>query len=67
MLEQDRAALFERVRAAEPDSRLEGTVEHPFFGPLNWRQTLLFMRIHDLDHAGQLQAIAAALARSPFA
>ena len=61
MLEQDRAALFERVRGADPQSALEGTVEHPFFGPLNWRETLLFMRLHDLDHAGQMQKIAAAL------
>lgn len=62
ILERDRAALFERVRHADPQSRLEGTVEHPFFGPLNWRETLLFMRLHDLDHAGQVQKIAAALA-----
>ena len=61
-LEQDRTALFERVRGADPQSRLDGTVEHPFFGPLNWRETLLFMRLHDLDHAGQLQKIATALA-----
>ena len=61
-LEQDRAALFARVRDADPEGALEGTVEHPFFGPLNWRETLLFMRLHDLDHAGQLQKIAAALA-----
>lgn len=32
------------------------------FGPLTWRETLLFTRLHDLDHAGQLQKIAAALA-----
>jgi uncharacterized damage-inducible protein DinB len=61
-LEQDRAALFARVEAADPGSRLADTVEHPFFGPLNWRETLLFMRLHDLDHAGQLEKIAAALA-----
>jgi hypothetical protein len=61
LLEQDRAALFERVRRAGPDARLEATVEHPFFGPLNWREALLFMRLHDLDHAGQLQKIAGAL------
>jgi hypothetical protein len=60
LLQQDRAALFERVRVADPAARLEATVEHPFFGPLNWRETLLFMRLHDLDHAGQLQKIAAA-------
>jgi uncharacterized damage-inducible protein DinB len=64
ILERERAALFERVRAANPAARLEATIEHPFFGPLNWRETLLFMRIHDLDHAGQMQKIAAALAAS---
>ena len=42
-------------------ARLEATVEHPFFGPLNWRETLLFIRLHDLDHAGQLQKVAGAL------
>lgn len=62
LLERDRSGLFERVLRAEPTARLEGTVEHPFFGPLNWRETLLFMRLHDLDHAGQLQKIAGALA-----
>jgi uncharacterized damage-inducible protein DinB len=62
LLQQDRGALFERVLRAEPAARLDATVEHPFFGPLNWRETLLFMRLHDLDHAGQLQKIAAALA-----
>jgi DinB family protein len=38
------------------------TIEHGTFGPLDWRATLLFLRVHDLDHAGQLQKIAAALA-----
>jgi len=61
-LEEDRTALIARVGAADPQSALEATVERPFFGPLNWRETLLFMRLHDLDHAGQLQKIAAALA-----
>ncbi|MBI3108360.1 MAG: DinB family protein, partial [Candidatus Rokubacteria bacterium] len=61
-LRSDREALFDRVRAADPGARLDATIEHPFFGPLNWRETLLFMRLHDLDHAGQLRNIAAALA-----
>ena len=61
-LEHDRTALFERVSGADPRAQLDATVEHPFFGPLNWRETLLFMRIHDLDHAGQLEKIAVALA-----
>jgi len=61
LLEGDRAALFARVREADPQGRPEGTVEHPFFGPLNWREALLFMRLHDLDHAGQMEKIGAAL------
>jgi uncharacterized damage-inducible protein DinB len=62
LLERDRAELFTRALGAEPGSRLDGTVSHQFFGPLNWRETLLFMRLHDLDHAGQLQKIAGVLA-----
>ena len=42
-------------------ARLEATIAHPFFGALNWRETLLFMRLHDLDHAGQLTKVAGAL------
>jgi hypothetical protein len=40
---------------------LEATIAHPFFGALNWRETLLFMRLHDLDHTGQLAKVAGAL------
>ena len=61
LLQRDREALFARVRSAHPMSRLEATIPHPFFGALNWRETLLFMRLHDLDHAGQMQKVAAAL------
>jgi uncharacterized damage-inducible protein DinB len=61
VLERDRTTLFERVLHADPGARLENTVEHQFFGPLNWREALLFLRLHDLDHAGQLQKVAGAL------
>ncbi|MBI2207213.1 MAG: DinB family protein [Candidatus Rokubacteria bacterium] len=64
-LDQDRAALFERVLRADPAARLDATIEHGMFGPLSWRETLLFMRLHDLDHVGQLKQIAAALAARP--
>lgn len=57
-----RAALFERLAAVSGDEHLDITWQHPFFGPLNWREWLLFLRIHDLDHARQMQAITAALA-----
>jgi hypothetical protein len=56
-----RMALFERVRRADPNARLDHTIEHRMFGPLNWRESVLFLRLHDLDHAGQLRKIAAAL------
>ena len=62
ILQRDRDALFARVLAADPDARLDEPIEHRMFGPLNWRETMLFMRLHDLDHVGQLRKIAAALA-----
>jgi uncharacterized damage-inducible protein DinB len=61
VLERDREALFTRALAAEPTAHLTEPIEHRMFGPLNWRETMLFMRLHDLDHAGQLEKIAAAL------
>ena len=65
ILARDRAELFARVRRADPKARLDATIDHGFFGPLNWREVLLFTRLHDLDHAGQLQKIATALAARP--
>ncbi len=65
ILGRQRRTLFDCVRAADPDGRLHVTIEHPFFGPLNWRETLLFTRLHDLDHAGQLGKIAAAFGAAP--
>jgi len=61
ILERDRDALFARALAADPRARLDAAIEHRMFGPLNWREVMLFMRLHDLDHAGQLQKIATAL------
>ena len=59
-----RETLFARVLHADPAEHPERVIEHPFFGALNWREALLFLRLHDLDHAGQLQKIASALSRS---
>jgi uncharacterized damage-inducible protein DinB len=61
----EREAVFARVLGADPAAHLEAVIEHPFFGPLNWREALLFLRLHDLDHAGQLQKIASALSTTP--
>ena len=64
LLARDREALFTRVLRADPGTRPEQVIGHGMFGGLNWRETMLFMRIHDLDHAGQLKKIAAALTAS---
>ncbi|HEY7296012.1 MAG TPA: DinB family protein [Dehalococcoidia bacterium] len=62
LLLAEREALFTAVLAAEPDRNLEPpAIEHQWFGPLNWKAALLFLRVHDLDHTRQLEAIAAAV------
>jgi len=61
----DRSRLFERALRADPQASLDRTIEHGMFGGLNWRETILFLRLHDLDHAGQLRKIAAALEARP--
>src|SRR5215470_565667 len=58
LLVRDREALFTRVLQADPDEHCDRVIAHPMFGALNWREALLFLRLHDLDHAGQLQKIA---------
>ena len=62
ILQRDRDVLFERALRADPEANLDAMIEHRMFGPLNWREILLFTRLHDLDHAGQLQKIVAAFA-----
>ncbi|MEO6398422.1 MAG: DinB family protein [Tepidiformaceae bacterium] len=54
-----REALLDRVLKANGDEHLEVTITHPMFGPFSWREWLLFMRVHDLDHMRQFQAISA--------
>ncbi len=53
-----REQLLERVATATGDEYPAIMIHHPVFGPLTWRQWLLFMRVHDLDHTRQIQAIA---------
>jgi hypothetical protein len=60
-IEDARQRLIAAVLAADPAAHLEITWAHREFGALNWREWLLFARVHTLDHARQLQAIAAAL------
>ncbi|MEX0783095.1 MAG: DinB family protein [Dehalococcoidia bacterium] len=56
-----REALLSRALEASGDEHLEIKINHPMFGDLSWREWLLFMRVHDLDHARQLQSVAAAV------
>ena len=58
LLVRDRTVLFDRVQSADPALHLDRAIEHGMFGPLTWREALLFLRLHDLDHAGQLLKIA---------
>ena len=55
-------SLYEHVRAADPEANLDLKWKHPFFGDLNWREWLLFLRIHCKDHARQLAAMSGASA-----
>lgn len=54
----NRERLFAAVLAADPQAHLDRRISHPIFGNLNWRETLLFLRVHDLDHARQLAALS---------
>ena len=56
-----REPLYERVLQAKGDEHLDVKMTHSWFGEFSWREWFLFMRVHDLDHMRQLQAIAAAL------
>lgn len=61
IVESERADAFQQLSALQGDEHLDIVWNHPFFGPLNWREWLLFLRIHDLDHARQVESIVAAL------
>jgi hypothetical protein len=60
-IEDARQRLIAAVLQADPAAHLDITWAHSEFGALNWREWLLFARVHTLDHARQLQAIATAL------
>ena len=60
-----RERLIAVVLQADPQAHLDIVWGHNEFGNMNWREWLLFARVHTLDHARQMQAIAAAVASSP--
>ncbi len=61
LMAAERDELFTTVLAADPNVHLDVAVmSHPEFGSFNWREALLFVRVHDTDHARQLEKITAA-------
>lgn len=52
-------SLYAHVREADPGAHLDVKWKHPMFGDLNWREWLLFLRIHARDHGGQLKKMLA--------
>jgi uncharacterized damage-inducible protein DinB len=58
-LEQLREALIVAALSADPEANLDLVAWiHHEFGSLNWREALLFARVHTLDHARQITGIA---------
>ena len=61
-IERFRERLIAVVIQADSQAHLDILWGHNEFGNMNWREWLLFARVHTLDHARQMQAIAAVLA-----
>ena len=64
-IEAFRERLIAVVLQADPQAHLDIVWGHNEFGKMNWREWLLFARVHTLDHARQMQAIAATLSAMP--
>lgn len=60
-IEQLREQLIASVLQANPQAHLDIVWGHREFGKMNWREWLLFARVHTLDHARQISSIAGAL------
>jgi uncharacterized damage-inducible protein DinB len=64
-IERHRERLIAVVHQADPQAHLDIVWGHNEFGKMNWHEWLLFARVHTLDHARQMQAIAATLSSMP--
>jgi uncharacterized damage-inducible protein DinB len=60
-LERLRERLIASVLKADPSAHLDIFWGHNEFGQMNWREWLLFARVHTLDHTRQMQSIAQTL------
>ena len=63
-LERLRERLIASVLKADAAAHLDILWGHNEFGQMNWREWLLFARVHTLDHTRQMQSIAQTLASS---
>ena len=45
------------VASLPEDGNLERTWDHPWFGPLNFREWIVFQRIHAMDHVQQMERL----------
>ncbi len=52
--------LLAFVESISAETNTDARYEHPFFGPLNCREWAAFQRVHDGDHAQQIEQIKAA-------
>ena len=64
-IEKLRERLIAVVLKADPQAHLDIVWGHNEFGNMNWREWLLFARVHTLDHARQMQSIAVVLSSTP--
>ena len=64
-IEALRERLIAVVLQANPEAHLDIVWGHNEFGNMNWREWLLFARVHTLDHTRQIQSIAAVLSSTP--
>ncbi|MGE3075490.1 MAG: DinB family protein [Dehalococcoidia bacterium] len=51
-------SVWAHVSAADPQSFLDLTWPHPFFGELNWREWYFFIGVHCFDHKGQIRGMS---------
>ena len=63
-LERRRERRIDSVLKADASAHLDILWSHNEFGAMNWREWLLFARVHTLDHTRQMQSIAQTLASS---
>jgi uncharacterized damage-inducible protein DinB len=63
-IERYRERLIAVVLKADPQAHLDIVWGHREIGKMNWREWLLFARVHTLDHTRQMQAISAVVSKA---